>query len=273
MRKLGVSLIENTSTPMEEQIKMIKDCGFDCFFSPYYKDEPIDKWKELAEKIGLVYETVHLPFYTENGLTANNLWIDDLAGEEYYNHILKQIDGCSKNEIPIGVMHLSSCSEGPEITSFGVDRFKRICEYAQMRNVRLAFENLELAQHLHSVMEIIGDFHGFCWDCGHNLCYTPETDMSLKYQDKLICTHIHDNFGVTKPGNIHWHDDLHLLPFDGKLDWEWYGKRIKETGYTGPLTLELSLKSREEYKKQPLDEFFKTAFERVKKILEFTDNT
>lgn len=270
MRKSGVGLIPNISVSMEEQIKIIKDCGFDCFFSPYYDDEPIDKWKNLATKLGLEYETVHLPFYTANGLNANDLWEDTLNGEEYFNYILKHIDGCSEIEVPIGVMHVSCESVGPEPGQIGIDRFKRMCDYAEKKNVKLAFENLELPEHLHKVMEIIGDFHGFCWDCGHNLCYTPETDMSQIYGDKIICTHIHDNFGVTKPGNIHWYDDLHMLPFDGNLDWEWYGKRIKETVYTGPLTLELLLKSKEEYKNMPLEEFFKTAFERLQKIKEFT---
>lgn len=271
MRKLGVSLLETSSVPAEEQIKMIKAAGFDCFFSPYYFDEPIYKWKNLAAQLGLEYETVHLPFYTMNGLNANDLWEDTPAGEEYFNYILKHIEGCGKAEIPIGIMHVSSCSEGPQISKIGAERFKRICDHAEKYNVKLAFENLELASHLYKVMEDIGDFHGFCWDCGHNLCYTPETDMSEKFGNKLICTHIHDNFGITQPGNIHYHDDLHLLPFDGKLDWEWYGKRIKSIGYTGPLTLELSLKNREEYRKIPLEEFFKTAFERLKKIREFTE--
>jgi len=271
MRKSGVSIISDTPVSKEEQIRMIKSAGFDCFFSPFYDDEPIDKWKDLATSLGLEYETVHLPFYTATGLNANNLWEDTLDGEEYFNYIKRQIDGCSNAEIPIGVMHVSCESVGPEPGQFGIDRFRKLCDYAEKKNVKLAFENLELPEHLHKVMDIIGDFHGFCWDCGHNLCYTPETDMSAIYGDKIICTHIHDNFGVTKPGNIHWHDDLHILPFDGHMDWEWYGKRIKEIGYNGPLTLELLLKSKEEYKTMPLDEFFRTAYERIQKIIRFAE--
>lgn len=271
MRKLGVSTIADSPVPIEEQIRMIKDCGFDCFFTTYYDDEPIDKWKELAVKLGLEFETIHLPFYTKKALNSNHLWIDSLDGEEYFDYILRHIEGCSEIEVPVGVMHVTCETEGPEVTDLGLSRIKKICEYAEKKNVKLAFENLERPEHLYRVMEITGDYHGFCWDSGHNLCYTPETDMSEKYGDRIICTHIHDNFGVTKPGNIHWYDDLHLLPFDGKLDFEWYGKRIKEIGYKGPLTLELLLKSKEEYKIQPLEEFFKSAHERLVKIRNFAE--
>ena len=95
--------------------------------------------------------------------------------------------------------------------------------------------------------------------------------MSAIYGDKLICTHIHDNFGVTQPGNIHTRDDLHRLPFDGNLDWQWYGKRIKEIGYKGPLTLELSSKSKIVYENIPLEVFLETAFERMQKVRDFAE--
>ncbi|HAL63596.1 MAG TPA: sugar phosphate isomerase/epimerase [Clostridiales bacterium] len=267
MRKVGVSLIGGIDIPKEEQIRIIHDCGYDCFFSGYYDDEPIYEWKELGQKIGIEFETVHLPFKTADGLTANDLWEDTLSGETYFEIIKKQIDGCSKAEIPIGVMHVSCDSKGPEPGKIGIDRFKKLCDYSEKKKVKLAFENLELPEHLYKVMDIIGDFHGFCWDCGHNLCYTPEIDMSEKFGDKIICTHIHDNLGVRQPGNISWMDDLHLLPFDGSLDWEWYGRRIKEIGYKGPLTMELQYK----YKNMPLESFFKTAFERIQKIKAFTE--
>ena len=35
--------------------------------------------------------------------------------------------------------------------------------------------------------------------------------MMEKYADRLICTHIHDNFGVRTPVLITYCDDLHLL--------------------------------------------------------------
>ncbi|MBQ6946421.1 MAG: sugar phosphate isomerase/epimerase, partial [Clostridia bacterium] len=117
------------------------------------------------------------------------------------------------------------------------------------------------------VMAMLPSYHGFCWDCGHNLCYTPMEDMMAKYGDRLICTHIHDNRGVTRPGDIHYRDDLHLLPFDGNLDWEWFADKIKESKFDGPLTLELSLAAGKGYTDMPLQEFFNDAYRRAQKLL------
>lgn len=44
--------------------------------------------------------------------------------------------------------------------------------------------------------------------------------MLDKYGDRLIATHLNDNLGVSDfDGKVTWTDDLHLLPFDGIIDW------------------------------------------------------
>ena len=52
--------------------------------------------------------------------------------------------------------------------------------------------------------------------------------MLALYGEKLICTHLNDNLGIKDfEGKTTWHDDLHLLPFDGIADWNkiaGYGK-------------------------------------------------
>ncbi|KJF65225.1 hypothetical protein RS75_24345 [Rhizobium nepotum 39/7] len=50
-----------------------------------------------------------------------------------------------------------------------------------------------------------------------------------QYGDRLITTHINDNFGAT---------DDHLLPFDGRIDWEAVTRAIAATKYEAPLNLE-----------------------------------
>ncbi len=262
MRKLGVSLVKHEECDIYQQVPMIKEAGFDCFFFTYKSDVDVERLCALAAENHLEVETVHLPF---GG--ANSLWLEGEEGETYLAQLCDIIKRCGKNGIHMAIMHCTIHSIAPKVSEIGLERFARLFAFAENCGVRLAVENLEPLPHLHEVMKNLPEYHGFCWDCGHNLCYTPMEDMMAKYGDRLICTHIHDNCGVTRPGDIHYRDDLHLLPFDGTLDWEWFGEKIKNSGFEGPLTLELSLKSRDEYEKMPLQEFFNDAYRRAQKLL------
>ena len=65
--------------------------------------------------------------------------------------------------------------------------------------------------------------------------------MLALYGHKLIATHINDNLGVSDyGGRIFWTDDLHLLPFDGTVDWEdvAFGMRCSE--FSGILDVEVT---------------------------------
>ena len=84
---------------------------------------------------------------------------------------------------------------------------------------------------------------GFCWDTGHEMCYNYSMDMPGRYPGKLLATHINDNLGIRDFGGaITWHDDLHLLPFDGAGDWDGIARRLAD--FDGPLTFELTTHSK-----------------------------
>lgn len=77
------------------------------------------------------------------------------------------------------------------------------------------------------------------------MCYNRSQDLLAKFGDKLIAIHLNDNLGISdKNGNITWIDDLHLLPFDGISDWNYNLQRIKNCGYEGIITFELTRKSK-----------------------------
>ncbi len=64
--------------------------------------------------------------------------------------------------------------------------------------------------------------------------------MLDKYGDRLIATRLNDNLGVSDfDGKVTWTDDLHLLPFDGIIDWREAADKLKRCGYDGILTFEL----------------------------------
>ncbi|MDY2769649.1 MAG: TIM barrel protein, partial [Eubacteriales bacterium] len=108
------------------------------------------------------------------------------------------------------------------------------------RGVLLGFENVEGEEYLARVMGELSQHPScrFVWDTGHELCYNGAKDMMALYGDRLAGTHLNDNMGVTG-SEITWHDDSHMLPFDGIADWPDIARRLHEHRFEGPLTFEL----------------------------------
>ena len=271
MRKLGVSIIGGHPDKYStiDQIKLFAEVGFDCFFtgaSGSRGNEPVEEWAECAAKYGIEFETIHAPF---GGV--NDLWKDIPAGDDYMNYMCTVIDQCHRANVDKMIMQVTIGNTAPDVGPVGLNRFAKLEEYAEKNGVHLCYENLEPLPHLHDVMKHANPYHGFCLDIGHNSCYTPHIPMMQLYGDRILCTHIHDNRGVTQPGNIDYRDDNHLLPFDGILDWKWFAKTLNATGYTGPMTFELSAGSKPEYKSGTFVSFVRDAFERAKRVRAFEE--
>ena len=261
MRDLNISTIIGSNMPVVEQLPLIKAAGFDGFFTTYTgsANENIDFWAECAHALNLNFETVHAPFQY-----ANRLWEAGSIGKDYLHYLEHDIiDACNRIHVFKCVMHVTVGNTAPPVTSEGLALFQELCDYAKSRNVHLAFENLEPLPHIDCILSYITDpFHGFCWDCGHNACYTPHIDMMKKFGSRLQCIHVHDNYGVTQPGNIDYRDDRHFLPFDGILDWDWFAEKLNSINYKGPLTLEVSINGKQSYRSMPLADYIKLAYER-----------
>ena len=114
---------------------------------------------------------------------------------------------------------------------------------------------------------------GFCWDSGHEMCYNRSQDLLALYGDRLIATHLNDNLGIKDfGGRIFWHDDLHLLPFDGIADWDNIAERLDRCGFDGIMTFELNLNSKpdrhenDEYRRMPIEEYVAEAYKRACRV-------
>lgn len=262
MRDINISTIIGSPLPVEQQLPLIKAAGFDGFFTSYsgFEDEPIELWAEAAARLNLKFETVHAPFEH-----ANRMWEGGDIGEEYLFYLQHSIiDACYKVGVKKCIMHATVGNTAPEISREGLELFIKLCTYAKIKDVQIAFENLEPLPHFDAVMEYISDpFHGFCWDCGHNACYTPQVDMMKKYGHRLKCIHVHDNFGVTRPGNVDYRDDRHFLPMDGIIDWDWFTNTLRQYNYDGPLTLEVSIEGKSEYREMTVESYLTEAYKRA----------
>lgn len=124
--------------------------------------------------------------------------------------------------------------------------------------VRLAVENLPWPSHTYAFFEALfdefdEDYLGFCYDSGHAIL-TGQADLVVRYGDRLIATHLHDNDGS---------DDQHRLPGKGKADWPMIVNAIKQAGYSGTVNLELHLPA-----DMALEEFCRQAYKTIEKCWE-----
>lgn len=243
---------------MKERFRLIKQAGFDGVLL-WWSDENIDtdgikeRQPELALKNGLFIENIHLPF---KGI--NNLWLDNINGDEYEKLIINNIRQCGNFEIPTVVIHLTEGNNPPPVSEIGLNRIRKMVDVAENLNVKIALENLRKPEHIDCVFqEITSPKLGLCYDSGHNNCFTPKIDFLKQYGDKLFALHLHDNDGI---------DDLHMIPFDGNIEWYKIKSQIEDICYKGAISLEVVKRKQDKYENLSAQEFLRKAFVSAAKI-------
>lgn len=238
----------------------LKNAGFDGFFVCACQ-AGVSKYKDIGESVGLNFEFIHAPF-----AGINTMWEEGEDYQRIFNQMRLTIESAARSGIPVVVFHLSSGWEPPAPCELGFKRFDQLVSLARQKNVKVAFENLRNVENLLAIKERYKDNPavGFCYDAGHEHCYTQGVDWIREFGDKLLCVHIHDNFGYDRSCD----PDAHLLPFDGNVDYADMMRRLDAVGFEGCLMLEVFNSSREDYKELSEDEFIATCYDRIKKISE-----
>lgn len=224
---------------LEQFLVSLTEACFDGFFTGWSNKEFILKAKKKADELGLLYQSVHAPFYK----MSREIWYEGEVGEKALSDLIECAEATSEAEVELMICHAyQGFNTGETPTEIGVERFERLVDRAGELGVKVVFENTEGEEFLFKVMERFADDGrvGFCLDTGHELCYNRGVDLLAKFGKKLMGTHFNDNLGISDyNGAITSRDDLHLLPFDGIVDWEGLARRIVKCGYNGPLAFEL----------------------------------
>lgn len=109
-------------------------------------------------------------------------------------------------------------------------RFKKLGDFARENGITLAFENTgRCVENFKYILNLIPDAK-FCWDNGHQTLFAGDEKFLPLFSDKLVALHITDN-NLCK--------DDHLIPFDGKIDFDIVAKTLADIGYDGTIMLEL----------------------------------
>ena len=269
MYKLVMGLTDHGES-VQEQTRVMKETGWEGAFSVWNENADNRGTARCIKDAGLYYQSVHAPF-----LDIYLLWESKEEGQKELERQKRCLRECADFGVDLVVEHAIIGMERNTPTQMGVDRFGELFEFAEKLGITIALENTEGEVYLEKLFEVYGSRKNvkFCIDTGHEMCYNGGADLIGKYADKVVATHLNDNLGQSGE-KIVWTDDLHLLPFEGKADWQGVVRRLKKAGYKGDFTFEPETRripgrtENERYARISFEEFSADAFSRAKKIKE-----
>ena len=265
-RKLGINAdcLRKSGISTCDTLMLAHQAGFSSFFNNFNcaNANNVTELKTLGDRLGMDYEFIHAPY---RGINA--MWEEGDGYTEIYNAMIATVDAASANGVPAVITHVSSGWTAPPVNDLGISRFDALVEYAAKKNVIIALENLRMVGNL----TCLGDrYEGnphvrFCYDCGHENCYTNPVSWIEYFRDRLLCTHIHDNAG--RPfGDKSFDPDTHWLPLDGTMDYKSMMEKLDRYEYRGSLMLEVFNGMRPEYNAMAPEAFIAECYRRIKQI-------
>lgn len=186
------------------------------FFNTYYKRDDIDTLKnrilkslDISKEIGVKKIVIHVGTYLDKdynydinkSIEHNIKYLEPFVKKAIENNILIAIENGTQME-----------KDDPlfKNTAPYIDELIRIVEYYNKKYDK----------------EVLG----VCFDFGHaNVGNLDMYNEIVKIGNKLIVTHIHDNYGT----------DSHNQPFDGTVNWDDVRKALTDINYNGELTSEV----------------------------------
>ena len=256
MKELAVVVqYGNKDVTVKETIEAIKEANFKNVFVQWYDNNDWsmtqEEQVEFIKSQGLNIIFAHLGYQN-----INSIWVEGDEGEALVERYKRNIRECKERGIELVIMHLTSKHVAPMYNEIGLNRIKKITDYAKEVGVKVAFENTKIRGYLEYVLGNITDSHvGMCFDAGHFHAHFDDDFNHEFVKNRIFAVHLHDNDKS---------DDQHLLPYDGTVNWNLVVEKLKDCNYNGPITLELYY--RKDYLKDNIKIFYKEGYERGLKI-------
>ena len=143
--------------------------------------------------------------------------------------------------MPFGIEERLDSETAQKTWVMNVAFMSELLETAKESGVTICFENMPMPNFslgtptdvLRFVKEINDDNFKICFDTGHAVMCKEKTvgDYVRECGAEICAFHIHDNNGF-------W--DLHMLPYFGIIDWEDFGKALKDIDFKGVFSFESS---------------------------------
>lgn len=230
----------------ETAFKMLKKSGFDaCDFSFYNNSivllgdnymENARKTKVMLDKAGLLCNQAHAPFDLVEGESLD-------VSCRNYETIVRSIEYAAYLGAKNIVVHLICTANRDDLYQYNQKYYKSLEPYGKKFGIKIAVEN-DFERRSGKILPILNDPQEFsefiekldsewlvgCIDIGHAAMFDDPADFISKANGSLIkALHIHDN---------DLHEDLHLFPLTGHMNWYRICDALKNANYTGDFTLE-----------------------------------
>jgi len=258
--RMGVTNLPlNTYIPSkEEQLRALTEYGFnsiDYFLTEfnigYPKrsiEEPVtpdyfSRLKDVAEASGAIIYQTHAPYPIYTG--------DKPEDEAAFCSLVKSVEATALLGAKYMVVHPAKPPKyrhavcKPYRKAINMALMGALLPHLQEHGVVIALENMfyedkkgihptacSRAPELLDYIATLADPHfAICYDSGHaNLIYHDGgVRLASELGAKIAVCHLHDNNGV--------YDD-HLIPGEGKLNWDGLLTALKKSGFRGPLNYE-----------------------------------
>jgi sugar phosphate isomerase/epimerase len=211
----------------------------------YHDPAAIARLAGWLKETGLALHGIHAPI-------ASHLLPGDHWGEAISNAVsdtakrqaaVREADAALNiaRQIPadVFVVHLGTpTAQGGENNGTAAFRsVEEICQLAEPIGIRVALEvipnPLSDAAALVDLIErdLDAPRTGICLDFGHAFLMGDVPDAIETVAEHLITTHVHDNNGKT---------DNHLVPFEGRINWDIALMTMQKVGYDGTYLMELA---------------------------------
>ena len=257
----GIMLYINCKeASVEEQIRVLKEIGVKKTFLSASHPR-LSEVISLVKENDIICETLHGVFNEPEGYTAESLHKPGKAGDIMLERLLNNILNCVKYNVPILVLHLPGESILNVKNEYSKLRYNKLGDFAQENGITLAFENTgKCVENFKYISELIPNAM-FCWDNAHEKLFSCGEKVLSQLGDKLVALHITDSNLCT---------DDHMIPFDGKIDFENVASELAKTDFDGTIMLE-SIFSGKYYENMLYKDFAmraKSAAEEIIKMVE-----
>lgn len=186
------------------------------FFNTYYKRDDVEVLKnrilkslDISKRVGVKRIVIHVGTY----LDENYNYDIEKSIEHNIKYLEPFVEKAVENNILVAIENGTQMEKDEPLfknTAPYIDELIKIVEYYNKKYNK----------------EVLG----ICFDFGHaNVGKLDMYKEILKVGNKLIVTHIHDNFGT----------DSHNQPFDGTINWKDVNKALTDINYDGELTSEV----------------------------------
>lgn len=248
--RIGINLYSNWC--YEEVIEAFLENGIDrtfvCAEHPQF-----DEVMQALKKANITVDNLHAPFKGQNAI-----WANDESGDRMLERFLEGVDLCVKHGLKLMVAHVSNGRPMPKITKAGLDRFDKLMAYAKSKGVTIAFESHRYLENVRYMIERYPEA-GFCLDNGHENAFTPEVRYLPMWSERLVATHLSDNEYVCDK-------DMHMLPFDGNIDFTETARELAKCNRDVTLMLEVKPDNHEKYKDISVKDYYAAAAKSIRKL-------